>query len=51
MDIREMEAIIEGLLFAAGDPLPLEKLAEFLELDKKRARLILSNMSLSIQNS
>ena len=51
MDIREMEAIIEGLLFAAGDPLPLEKLAEILELDKKTARLILSNMSLSIQNS
>lgn len=51
MDIKEMEAVIEGLLFAAGDPLPLEKLAEILELDRKTARLILNNMAVSIQNS
>jgi segregation and condensation protein B len=51
MDIKEMEAVIEGLLFTAGDPVSLEKLAEVLELDKKTARLILSNMAVSIQNS
>jgi len=51
MDIKDMEAVIEGLLFAAGDPVPLEKIAEVLELDKKTARLILSNMAASIQNS
>lgn len=51
MDIKEIEAVIEGLLFAAGDPLPLEKLAEILELDKKTARLILNNMAISLQNS
>ncbi len=51
MDIREMEAVIEGLLFAAGDPVSLEKLAEILELDKKTTRLILSNMTVSMQNS
>ncbi len=51
MDIKEMEAVIEGLLFAAGDPVSLEKLAEVLELDKKTARLILGNMAVSIQNS
>lgn len=51
MEIKEIEAIIEGVLFAAGDPVSLEKLAEILELDKKTARLILSNMAVSLQNS
>lgn len=51
MDIKDMEAIIEGLLFASGDPLPLEKLAEILELDRKATRLILNNMSINYQNS
>lgn len=51
MDIREMEAVVEGLLFAAGDPVSLGKLAEILELDKKTTRLILSNMTVSMQNS
>lgn len=51
MEIREMEAIIEGLLFASGDPVSLEKLAEILELDKKTARLLLSNMTVSLQNA
>ena len=51
MDIKEIEAVIEGLLFAAGDPLSLEKLADILELDRKTARLILNNMTVIIQNS
>lgn len=51
MEIREIEAVIEGLLFAAGDPLPLEKIAEVLELDKKTARLVLSNMVINFKNS
>ena len=51
MEIREMEAVIEWLLFAAGDPVPLEKLAEILELDRKTARLILGNMTVSLQNA
>ncbi|MDP4114160.1 MAG: SMC-Scp complex subunit ScpB [Bacillota bacterium] len=51
MEIKEIEAAVEGLLFAAGDPLPLEKLAEILEVDKKTMRLILSNMAVSLQNS
>ena len=37
MDIKEMEAIVEGVLFAAGDPVPLAKIAEILELDKATA--------------
>lgn len=51
MDIKDIESVIEGLLFAAGDPVPLEKLAEILEQDKKTMRLILSNMAVSLQNS
>lgn len=51
MDIKEIEAVVEGMLFAAGDPVPLEKLAEILEQDKKTMRLILNNMAASIQNS
>ncbi len=51
MDIKEIEAIIEELLFAAGDPLPLEKIAQILELDRKSTRLILSNMIVAVQNS
>jgi segregation and condensation protein B len=51
MEIKEIEAVIEGLLFSAGDPLPLEKLAEILDLDKKTTRLILNNMAISLQNS
>lgn len=51
MDIKEIEAVLEGLLFASGDPLPLQKLADVLEVDKKTLRLILSNMSVSLKNS
>lgn len=51
MDIKEIEAIVEGLLFAAGDPVPVEKLAESLEMDKKALRLILGNMAINYQNS
>jgi segregation and condensation protein B len=51
MEIREIEAIIEGLLFASGDALPIEKIAEILELDKKTTRSILNNMVLNFQNS
>jgi segregation and condensation protein B len=51
MEIKEIEAVIEGLLFSAGDPLSLEKIAEILEIDKKTTRLILSNMAVALQNS
>lgn len=51
MDIKEIESIVEGLLFASGDPVSLEKLSEILEIDKKTMRLILSNMAASFQNS
>lgn len=51
MEIKEIESIIEGVLFAAGDPVPVVKLSEILGLDKKTTRLILDNMAVSMQNS
>lgn len=51
MEIKEIESIIEGVLFAAGDPVPVEKLSEILGLDKKTTRLVLDNMAASMQNS
>lgn len=44
MEIKEIEAVIEALLFAAGDALPVEKISEAIEVDKKTTKLILSNM-------
>ena len=51
MEIKEIEAIIEGLLFAAGDALSLDKISELIEVDKKTTKSILNNMILHIQNS
>lgn len=51
MEINEFESIVEGLLFASGDPLPIDKLAEILELDRKTTRLLLNNMAVNYQNS
>lgn len=51
MDIKEIEALVEGLLFASGDALSLEKLSEILEIDKKTTKLILNNMVAGCQNS
>jgi len=51
MDIREIESVVEGLLFAAGDPLPLEKIADITGVDRKTTKLILSNMMINYQNS
>ena len=37
MDIRELESIVEAILFASGDPVKLSSIAEALEIDKKTA--------------
>lgn len=49
-DIREIEAVVEALLFTSGDPLSLEKLSEILEVDKKTMKLIMANMIIGWQN-
>lgn len=47
----ESETIIEAVLFAAGDPVPLEKLAEIIEKDKKTTAEILAAMQYKFQYS
>lgn len=49
--IQDIEVVIEAVLFAAGDPVPLEKLAEIIGHDKKTTRAIMTNMSYKYQNS
>lgn len=51
MDIKEIEAVIEGLLFAAGDILPLDRISDILEIDKKTLRVIINNMVFNYNNS
>jgi len=51
MEIKEIEAVIEGLLFAAGDTLSLQKMSEVLEIDKKTLKLIMNNMIVNYMNS
>ena len=51
MEMEEIEAVIEGLLFASGDALPLEKLSEILEIDKKTVKLILNDMTVNFLSS
>ncbi len=51
MDISTIENIIESLIFSYGDAVPLEKICEILELDKKTARNILKNMMDNYNNA
>jgi len=51
LEIKEIEAVIEGLLFASGDILSLEKVSEIIEVDKKTTKLILNNMIISYKTS
>ncbi|MBQ3573010.1 MAG: SMC-Scp complex subunit ScpB [Clostridia bacterium] len=44
MDINEIQAILEGVLFAAGDAVELERLADIVDVDKKSLREILNKM-------
>lgn len=51
MEIKDIESVIEGLLFASGDPLSLEKIAEIIAMDRKTARLIVNDMIITFQKS
>ncbi len=44
MEFSEIEAVIEGLLFAAGDRLALDKISEVLQIDKKTVKKIINKM-------
>lgn len=50
-DLREIENVLEAILFAAGDSVPLEKLSEIIGQDKKTAESILSNMEMKYKSS
>lgn len=44
MDIREIKAVIEALLFTWGDSLSVEDIANIMELDKEKTREILNEL-------
>ncbi len=44
MEIREIQAIIESVLFAAGDAVELDRLADIVDVDKRSLREILKKM-------
>lgn len=45
MDIREIEAIIEGILFASGEPFPISRLAAILNIDNTDIEKISEKMA------
>jgi len=51
LDARELEGIVEGILFAAGDAVQLEKIASIIGLTVNDTRAFLSNMELNYRNS
>ena len=50
-DLSEMETILEAVLFASGDPVPLDRLSEILAQDKKTTRAVLETMQYKWSNS
>lgn len=51
MEIGELEAIIEALLFAAGDVLPLDRISDIVGVDRKTLKHIMNNMMDSFAGS
>lgn len=49
--IHDAEIIIEAVLFASGDPVSLDKLAEIIGHDKKTTRSLMTNLIYKYQNS
>lgn len=49
--IADSEIIIEAVLFASGDPVSLDKLADIIDYDKNTTRGILSNLINKYQSS
>ena len=50
MKIHELQAAMEALLFASGEPLPVEKIAEALAIDVPAARQLLEDMAARMQD-
>lgn len=49
--IENIETIIEALLFASGDILSVDKIAEIIEQDKAATKNIMTNLIYKLQNS
>ena len=45
MEIKEAESIIEAVLFASGDPISLDKLADIIELDTQTTKSIVERLA------
>jgi segregation and condensation protein B len=50
-DTKQIESIIEGLLFACGERVSLDKLSKILNLEKQKAKTIITNMTYHYNNS
>ncbi len=50
-DLRDIENILEAVLFASGDSVTLEKLSEIVGQDRKTTASILSNMEMKYKSS
>ncbi len=51
LTIREIECILEAVLFTAGDPVPVEKLADICAQDRKTIQGILENLAGQMLNT
>ena len=45
MDLRELEAAIEAILFASGEAIDIDRICVALELDKETAEQILQKLA------
>lgn len=45
MELKELEAAIEGILFAAGDPVPLDRICFTLEQDKETVETVCQRLA------
>jgi segregation and condensation protein B len=50
-DAPDLEAVVEGLLFVSGEALPLNRIAEILEIGPKDAKILLDNMAARLERS
>lgn len=48
MNVKEMQAAVEAILFAYGEPLELERITTALEIDEETAESILMNLQASL---
>ncbi|HHV28862.1 SMC-Scp complex subunit ScpB [Acetivibrio mesophilus] len=51
MDLKKLEGIVEGMLFASGDRISIEKLSNIIGIDKKTIKLVLNNMIVNYNNN